>query len=133
MKSRKIGMIGAAAALALGAGLAGAPMIRPEPPKLRRPISFTQTRRQRKREEQKEERRRANVSGQIRNRQGRYKQAHKLGFQAAVNKMTNHERNIWARSGYPGLKETDIEKLRPFAAAAIRGLAHATPRELAAQ
>lgn len=43
-------------------------------------------------------------------------------FRAVVEKMTNHERNLWARAGYPGLKHKETEKLKPYAAAAIRRL-----------
>lgn len=41
-------------------------------------------------------------------------------FQFIVNAMTNHERNLWARAGYPGLQKSEIEKLKPFAQAANR-------------
>lgn len=32
-------------------------------------------------------------------------------FQGIVNGMTNHERNQWARAGYPGLRPAHDEKL----------------------
>ena len=40
-------------------------------------------------------------------------------FEQVVNKMTNHERNQWARAGYPGLRKKDIVMLVPYASAAI--------------
>ena len=43
-------------------------------------------------------------------------------FNALVNKMTNHERNLWARAGYPGLLHKEIKKLLPYADAAERRL-----------
>ena len=43
-------------------------------------------------------------------------------FNDLVNKMTNHERNQWARAGYPGLRRKDVEELRPHARAAHRRL-----------
>ncbi len=43
-------------------------------------------------------------------------------FQKLVNKMTNYERNQWARAGYPGLRPEQIDKLMPYAQAAHRRL-----------
>ncbi len=43
-------------------------------------------------------------------------------FNDLVNKMTNHERNQWARAGYPGLQRKEVKKLLPFAQAAERRL-----------
>ena len=43
-------------------------------------------------------------------------------FNDLVNKMTNYERNQWARAGYPGLRRKDVEELRPHARAAHRRL-----------
>jgi hypothetical protein len=40
-------------------------------------------------------------------------------FEEIVQKMTNHERNLWARAKYPGLSKRDVEKLAPHAGAAI--------------
>lgn len=50
------------------------------------------------------------------------------GFEEAVQKMTNHERNLWARAGYPGLRRRDIDQLRPYAGAALRRIAHGVGR-----
>lgn len=35
-------------------------------------------------------------------------------FQGAVAKLTNWERNQWARAGYPGLRQEDISKVLQF-------------------
>lgn len=35
-------------------------------------------------------------------------------FQAIVQKMTNHQRNQWARAGYPGLRHKDPKPVRRF-------------------
>jgi hypothetical protein len=37
-------------------------------------------------------------------------------FQKTVNAMTNHDRNQWARAGYPGLKKKDLSALNDFIA-----------------
>ena len=47
-------------------------------------------------------------------------------FNALVDKMTNHERNLWARAGYPGLEHKNMSLLLPYARAAqarLTGLA----------
>lgn len=49
-------------------------------------------------------------------------------FNEIVNKMTNHERNHWARAGYLGLRSKRLEKLRPHAGAAIRRIQHGVGR-----
>nr|WP_298685268.1 hypothetical protein [uncultured Dongia sp.] len=41
-------------------------------------------------------------------------------FQFVVEAMTNRERKQWARAGYPGLRDKDLIKLKPFAFAALR-------------
>lgn len=43
-------------------------------------------------------------------------------FNDLVNKMTNHERNQWARASYPSLIDKDVEQLLPHAQAAYRRL-----------
>jgi len=40
-------------------------------------------------------------------------------FEEIVQKMTNRERNAWARAGYPGLAKRDVKLLKPHARAAI--------------
>lgn len=35
-------------------------------------------------------------------------------FQRLVNTMSNKQRNRWAKAKYPGLRQEDIEKLKPF-------------------
>lgn len=40
---------------------------------------------------------------------------HRSIFADLVEKMTNHERSIWAREGYPGLRNHDIKLLLPYA------------------
>ena len=44
-------------------------------------------------------------------------------FGDLVEKMTNHERNLWARAGYPGLKDKSTKALMPYARAARRRFA----------
>lgn len=41
-------------------------------------------------------------------------------FHVLTNTLTNHERNIWARKGYPGLRKKDPEPLAKMFPAAIR-------------
>jgi hypothetical protein len=41
-------------------------------------------------------------------------------FQFVVEAMTNRERKQWARAGYPGLRDKNLIKLKPFAFAALR-------------
>ena len=43
-------------------------------------------------------------------------------FNDIVNRMTNYERNQWAKAKYPGLRHKEIKKLEPYADAAIRKL-----------
>lgn len=38
----------------------------------------------------------------------------KASFNAMVNFMTNHERNQWARAGYPGLRNKKCAELLKF-------------------
>lgn len=38
----------------------------------------------------------------------------KASFNAMVNFMTNHERNQWARAGYPGLRAKKCAELLKF-------------------
>ncbi len=40
--------------------------------------------------------------------------AKKASFNAMVNFMTNHERNQWARAGYPGLRTKKCAELLKF-------------------
>ena len=35
-------------------------------------------------------------------------------FTKTVNRMTNYQRNQWARHGYPGQHNQDVEKLYAF-------------------
>lgn len=51
------------------------------------------------------------------------KSSRRDAFGEIVEAMTNHERNQWARAGYPGLKQRSIDVLRPHAQAAERRLA----------
>ena len=44
----------------------------------------------------------------------RLRYAPRSNFQILVNKMTNHQRNQWARAGYPGLRHEDPKPLRRF-------------------
>ncbi len=37
-----------------------------------------------------------------------------LKFQALVNTMTNHQRTLWAREGYPGLRQKNTKALKRF-------------------
>ena len=43
-----------------------------------------------------------------------------MEFNDLVNKMTNHERNLWAKDKYPGLRRKDVKLLlpKPYAKAA---------------
>lgn len=43
-----------------------------------------------------------------------------LTFHQVVNGMTNHERNLWARAKYPGLKKKDAGAVAEFCPAAAR-------------
>lgn len=38
----------------------------------------------------------------------------KRAYQSAVNRLTNWQRNQWARAGYPGLRQADADKVLPF-------------------
>jgi len=35
-------------------------------------------------------------------------------FAQLVERMTNHQRSLWARRGYPGLRMKEIDRLKPF-------------------
>ena len=35
-------------------------------------------------------------------------------YQIAVNELTNHQRNRWARAGYPGMKKKDAGPVRAY-------------------
>lgn len=35
-------------------------------------------------------------------------------YRAAIEGLTNHERNQWANAGYPGKRDHDPEKVLPF-------------------
>lgn len=48
-------------------------------------------------------------------RKRREARARNAEFQAIVNTMTNWERNRWARAGYPGLREKDVQAVYPYA------------------
>lgn len=41
----------------------------------------------------------------------RKKTDNEIEVQRLVNRMTNHQRNQWARAGYPGLKKHEPEKV----------------------
>ncbi len=38
----------------------------------------------------------------------------KREFDKLVSTMTNSQRTLWAREGYPGLRQKDIERVKPF-------------------
>lgn len=38
-------------------------------------------------------------------------------FKAAVDRMSNWQRNAWARAGYPGLEKGDVDKVLDYAPA----------------
>lgn len=38
----------------------------------------------------------------------------KQKFNTLVNTMSNHQRNVWAKAGYPGLRHKDIKPMKPF-------------------
>ncbi len=37
-----------------------------------------------------------------------------MTFREAVEKLTNWQRNQWARDGYPGLHKEDIDRILPY-------------------
>lgn len=41
-------------------------------------------------------------------------------FAEVVNALTNHERNLWARAGYPGGYRKELAALAPYALPALR-------------
>ena len=43
-------------------------------------------------------------------------------MQRVVSGMTNHERNLWAAAGYPGLKKVEVAKIADWLAACRRRL-----------
>ncbi len=56
-----------------------------------------------------------NASGERKSRQASRKDRKQaLEFQALVNTMTNRQRTLWARAGYPGLRQKDIKALKRF-------------------
>lgn len=55
---------------------------------------------------------RANADRNRENRRAIYKS--RSAYQGAVNQLTNHERNLWARAGYPGQSSDSIEAVLQF-------------------
>lgn len=88
------------------------PVNLPEPPKIERRNGDGLDRRTRKRMEQKARRRRMHARNRAHNLRLR-RQDH-AEFYGVVNLLTGWQRNRWARSGYPGLKEKDADKVLPF-------------------
>ena len=132
MSMRLAASLGAAAFLA--ATLRGAePLRMTAVPKLPLPPYVqAQTKRQRRqllvKERNKAERRAICRARQISNHKDRvhYRERRpeeQRKFAALVGKMTNHERNTWARAGYPGLRNKEVAELLPYAQAAHRRLA----------
>lgn len=37
-----------------------------------------------------------------------------MTYKEAVNKLTNWQRNQWARAGLPGLRRKEVDKVLPF-------------------
>lgn len=62
------------------------------------------------------------------NRRLRQRRRHRSIFDDLVEKMTNHERSIWAKAGYPGLRQKDVKRLMPYAQAAQRRIARGVGR-----
>lgn len=113
MRSTRLGLAGAAAAMLMASGHS-APMMRPEPPQVIRRVIHGG----RPYGENKKARERARAKA--------YRRKHALAkmygqptvgcwsepkWQAVVNRLTQHERSYWAAKGYPGLREKDTEKL----------------------
>ena len=115
-------MLGAAMSGALLAGPAMAPS-GPCAPRQLAAWGKKRSGRSRWRDQKREMRRRLNRDGFLANWERR-RFAHQSGaaFRRIVNKMTNHERSVWGRNGYPGLVKKDVKALKPFAAAALRRL-----------
>ena len=40
-------------------------------------------------------------------------------YMSLVNAMTNHERNLWARAGYPGQKQKSARAIAEFCPATV--------------
>ena len=61
---------------------------------------------------------RVNRENALKNRKDRKhtrkKQKQKRKFNALVNTMTNHQRTLWVRAGYPGLVEKNVEPMKKF-------------------
>jgi hypothetical protein len=55
---------------------------------------------------------------------------HRSIFDDLVEKMTNHERSIWAKAGYPGLRGQNVKQLQPYAAAAERRISRGVGRRV---
>ena len=106
------------AGLALASAMAGAQLVLPDNrPRLPKPpVVYSMTPRQHRK---REERREANAHGRKANR-SRLQQMlwrrspEETRFRSAVAKMTNWERNHWARAGYPGQHDFDHAALSPF-------------------
>lgn len=129
MKTRGLGIMAAASLMTMGA-LTGPmpPMTRPESPRLHVPFHIAQkSRRQRLRKAEKFKRWKNNEAGRRANAEERQRIRYSRSpeeqrFHAIVAKMANHERNLWARAGYPGLARKSVVDLQPYAAAAMRRL-----------
>ena len=126
-----------AAAMAAALMVVGAPVgeqLAPTAPQVPRPAhELTNNKRRNRRKEQSEklrgQRREAHETNRESSRSSWLswfdaRAADEVRFVALVNKMTNHERNQWARAGYPGkeLVGGNIDALMPFAQAAARRL-----------
>lgn len=84
----------------------------PAPPIVRDATS----RQKRVRERKAAERTRRQLANFAHNdRKRREARARNAEFQAIVNTMTKWERNRWARAGYPGLREKDVQAVYPYA------------------
>lgn len=55
-----------------------------------------------------------NRANQIANREKAAKRRPRSAYQAAVNKLTNWERNQWARAGYPGMRAQSEKQVEEF-------------------
>lgn len=130
---RSSAFIGTAAAAVLAATLQGSqPLAFSAPPKLPLPPHVkAQNKRQQRRllvkERNKAERRAICRGRQLSNHKDRvhyreHSPEEQRRFATLVNKMTNSERNGWARAGYPGLRNKEVDELLPYAQAAQRRL-----------
>lgn len=129
----RIHIAGAAVAALLAATLRGSePLAMTQAPKLPLPPHVqAQTKRQRRKllvkERNKAELRAVCRRRQIANHKDRIhyrncRPEEERRFAALVDKMTNHERNTWAKAGYPGLRKKELAELLPFARAAMERL-----------